>query len=149
MKHHDAVVGPMQFINPEAAEMIMTADYMHSAYGRRRLSVYPLIPAVFEDVVIPDEYKLSENDHRFLLWNVSFASILNGPVDNHILGFGSKKFFKKLCSAKTIHLDCTFKVCPAPFSQLVTFCSFHHDKFNAYGESENIRMAPRIYFLHN
>lgn len=68
---------------------------------------------------------------------------------HHILGFGSKKFFKKLCSAKTIHLDCTFKVCPAPFSQLVTFCSFHHDKFNAYGESENIRMAPRIYFLHN
>jgi MULE transposase domain len=92
-------------------------------------------------------YKLAESGRPFELFHRSFASIPGGVVDNHLLCFGTKTFFKKLMKAKQVHMDGTFKVCPSPYKQLFTLCSFHHDDDAGYEDSLNNRLIPRIYCL--
>jgi MULE transposase domain len=68
-------------------------------------------------------------------------------VDNHVMCFGTRTFFKNLLQAKRVHMDGTFKVCPEPFAQLFTLCSFHHDDNVGYEDDLNNRLIPRIYCL--
>ena len=68
-------------------------------------------------------------------------------MDNHITCFGTKTFFKKLLQAKRVHMDGTFKVCPEPFAQLFTLCSFHRNDNVGYEDDLNNRLIPRIYCL--
>jgi hypothetical protein len=90
---------------------------------------------------------LAETGKRFLLFQHSFPTVPDGVVDNHILCFGTKKFFEKMCQAKVVHMDGTFKVCPAPYQQLFTICSFHHDDKEGYADSLDNRLPPRLYCL--
>ena len=142
-----SVMNPIQLANPVAAGNMPSCDALHSSYSRRKLLMFPRIPHTYEDIDLPDEYKLAESGRNFLLFNESFPSIPGGLVDNHIMCYGTKKFFKKLVQAKRVHMDGTFKVCPEPFVQLFTICSFHHDDAVNYEDDLNNRLLPRIYCL--
>ena len=109
--------------------------------------VLPRLPIGYNDVIIPEEYRRAENGHQFLLFQDSFPNIPGGPLENHILCFGTRKFFKKMCNATVVHMDRTFKVCPAPYQQLFTICSFHHDDNVGYEDSLDNRLLPRMYCL--
>lgn len=61
------MMNPIQLDNPVAAGQMFTADSLHSAYSRRRLSVLPRLPIGYNDVIIPEEYRRAENGHQFLL----------------------------------------------------------------------------------
>lgn len=141
------VMNPIQLDNPDAAGQMFTADSLHSAYSRRRLSVLPRLPIGYDNLIIPQEYRIAENGRQFLLFQDSFPTVLGGPLDNHILCFGTRKFFKRMCQATVVHMDGTFKVCPAPFQQLFTICSFHHDENVGYEDSLDNRLLPRMYCL--
>jgi hypothetical protein len=140
-------MNPIQLANPVAAGNMPTADSLHSAYSRRRLAAFPRIPVGYDNVILQPEYKLAETGKRFLLFQHSFPTVPRGVVDNHILCFGTKKFFRKMCEAKVVHMDGTFKVCPAPYQQLFTICSFHHDDNVGYEDSLDNRLLPRLYCL--
>ena len=137
------VMNPIQPDNPVAAGQMFTADSLHSAYSRRRLSVLPRLPIGYNDVIIPEEYRRAENGHQFLLFQDSFPNI----PGRHILCFSTRKFFKKMCNATVVQMDGTFKVCPAPYQQLFTICSFHHDDNVGYEDSLDNRLLPRMYCL--
>ena len=113
---------------------------------RRRLAALPRIPVGYNNVVLQPEYQLAESGKR-LLFQHSFPLIPGGVNDKYILCFGMKKFFKKMCQAKVVHMDGTFKVCPAPYQQLFTSCSFHHDDDKGYADSLDNRLIPRSYCL--
>ena len=120
-----SIMNPIQLANPVAAGNMPSCDALQSAYSRRRLSMFPRIPHNYDDIDLPAEYKLAESGRNFLLFNDSFPSLPGGLVDNHIMCFGTKTFSKNLLQAKRVHMDGTFKVCPEPFAQLFTLCSFH------------------------
>ena len=105
------------------------------------------IPANYDEIVIPEDYRKAESGRNFLLFQESFPTVPGGLINNHILAFGTKKFFKKLCAANCINIDGTFKACPTPFVQLTTICTYHDDNEDVYECTENNRLAPRIYFL--
>ena len=50
-----------------------------------------------------------------------------------------------MCNATVVHMDGTFKVCPAPYQQLFTICSFHHDDNVGYEDSLDNGLLPRMY----
>ena len=141
------VMNPIQIADPLAAGNMPTADSLHSAYSRRRLSVFPRIPIGYENVILQPQYELAENGKRFLIFHQSFPTVPGGVVDNHILCFGTKTFFKKMCQAKVVHTDGTSKVCPTPYQQLFTISSFHHDDDEGYADSLDNRLLPRLYCL--
>jgi hypothetical protein len=141
------VMNPIQIANPVAAREMFTCDSVHSAFSRRRLVEEPPNPHNYDDVDLPEVFKLAETGKRFLLFEESFVSFRGGPLDNPLICFGTKKFFKKLCRATRVHMDGTFKVCPVPYAQLFTICSFQHDDEVGYEDSLNNRLIPRMYCL--
>ena len=52
-----------------------------------------------------------------------------------------------MCNATVVHMDETFKVCPAPYQQLFTIFSFHHGDNVGYEDSLDNRLLPRMYCL--
>ena len=62
------VMNPIQLDNPDAAGQMFTADSLHSAYSRRRLSVLPRLPIGYDNLIIPQEYRIAENGRQFLLF---------------------------------------------------------------------------------
>jgi hypothetical protein len=140
-------MNPIQLANPVAAGKMPTADSLHGAYSQRRFVVFPRIPVGYDNLILQPEYKLAETRKRFLLFQHSFPTVPSGVVDNYILCLETKKFFRKLCDAKVVHMDGTFKVCPAPYQQLFTICSFHHDDNEGYADSLDNRLLPRLYCL--
>ena len=128
-------MNPILLDNPVAAGQMPTTDSLHSAFSRRKLAVLPRLPIDYNKVILQPEYKIAENVHRFLLFQESFPIGLRGILDNHILYFGARNFFKKMYQATVVHVDGTLKVCPAPYQQLFTICSFHHDDNEGYGDN--------------
>ena len=80
----------------------------------------PPIP-LGQKFVIPDEYKMTYANERFLLYDKR-KSVYGG----RLIIFSSEEQLKVLLKADVLFADGTFKIAPKLFEQLYVIHGFHH-----------------------
>jgi len=130
---------------PEALCHFPSFLSMKSMLKRAKTANLPPIPTKLYDSlpnIIPDQFQLNhKGDANFLFLDVEYIPDVGpnlGP--KRILGFMSFHSAYKLCQAKKIFLDGTFKVVPSPFYQLLTICTLR-------GIEDEARLIPRLFVL--
>lgn len=133
-----AVVNTLQIHRPDVVSTMPAANRLKSAYGRAKLAKYPEIPHDLNNLVIPAEFAETTAGEPFLMFNDSFASVPDGPIDSKMLVFCSTSFFKDLCEAEDVYMDGTFAITPPGFHQYFTIHTFI---------GGNRRLIPRMHCL--
>lgn len=100
------------------ARLPMSASISRTIRRRRKVTNRePSLPQHRRDIIIPEEFKVTNDGNNFLLFD-------SGPIDNRILVFGTIKNLELLAASNVWLADGTFKHVPLLFYQLLQFRLF-------------------------
>jgi hypothetical protein len=116
--------------NEELAAKFPRYDSIQSSLYRARKKTQPNLPHNLEDLVIPEQHRMTKDNQRFLL-------VDTGPGPDRIVLFATEDSLRLLSRAIKLWLDGTFKSTPDIFGQ--TF-AIHTMPFDSI-------MVPLIYGL--